>query len=387
MKHVAQVLLLSAALTVLAPAEAGHELPVYPSYYPHEIRIQVVDPASAAALLQDARIHAYLGGDSTFGGKAPATVSDVEFLGSYLMLTSNPASRLLSSKNTRCASMGAMVHGLAAAQGAFVYHPYPVTPYDMDYLHHFDLAHAAKERYRHTPGQGRAAVKPPLKVNAKGQLAERLVGSRWEKAGKAWDVKLEEIDAADLIGSRTTNLDGWLGPPWLKEGWFHAYLMLADGLSDADARQMADSILQRLQRGDYDGLKDKLNLERRLVTLLTQSCNRLIVGYTVKREYFNSEFSAGIENIAYDSHTGFNSPLFIRTVKLKDFPWNGWLRLGVAQRPSAAWNPIGGFTDPVGRLIWSAVGDPALLPAPYGGSWVVNRIGDFQSTLRDEGPK
>ncbi len=31
------------------------------------------------------------------------------------------------------------------------------------------------------------------------------------------------------------------------------------------------------------------------------------------------------ENIAYDSHAGFNSAIFIRTVKLKDFPWNGWL--------------------------------------------------------------
>ena len=51
--------------------------------------------------------------------------------------------------------------------------------------------------------------------------------------------------------------------------------------------------------------------------------------------------------------------MFLRTVKLKDFPWNGWLQLGLDARPSAAWNPIGGFTDEFGRLMWFAVGDPA----------------------------
>src|SRR5437899_6153963 len=43
---------------------------------------------------------------------------------------------------------------------------------------------------------------------------------------------------------------------------------------------------------------------------------------------------------------------------------SGWLRLGVASRPAAAWNPIAGFGDEAGRLVWAALGDPALLPAP-----------------------
>ncbi|HSB71594.1 MAG TPA: hypothetical protein VLT62_19885 [Candidatus Methylomirabilis sp.] len=384
MRRIAQVLLLTLFLAVVMPADAGHELPIYPSYYPHEIQIQVVAPGEAVALLQDARIHAYLGGGSIFGGNSPKTVGHVEFLGSYLVLSSNPASRLLNGKDARCTAMATVLHSLSAAKEAFVYHPYPVTPYDMDYLPHFDLAQAAKERYRHGPDRARPSAGLPVKVKAMGKLAERLVGSRWRAEEMGWDLMLEEIDAADLIQSHMTSLNGWLAPPWLKEGWFHAYLILADRLEEAGARQTADSILQRLERGEYEGLKDKLNLERRLVTLLSRSCGGAVVGYTVKREYFNSEFSAGIENIAYDSHTGFNSPLFIRTAKLKDFPWNGWLRLGIAAKPSAAWNPIAGFTDPVGRLIWFALGDPALLPAPYGGSWVPNRIGDFQLTRRDE---
>src|SRR5262245_6059812 len=53
---------------------------------------------------------------------------------------------------------------------------------------------------------------------------------------------------------------------------------------------------------------------------------------------------------------------------------NGWLKLGIDGRPSAAWNPIGGFTDAAGRLLWYAVGDPALLPAPHNSNWMANRF-------------
>ena len=101
----------------------------------------------------------------------------------------------------------------------------------------------------------------------------------------------------------------------------------------------------------------------------------MVVGYTVRREYFNrSHYSEGLENIAYDSQAGLNSPIFLRTVKLKDFLWNGWLRLGVAGKMGAAWNPVGGFGDAAGRIIWAAVGDPAQLPHPYNSEWIANRV-------------
>src|SRR5262249_24942110 len=85
-------------------------------------------------------------------------------------------------------------------------------------------------------------------------------------------------------------------------------------------------------------------------------------------------FSKGIENVAYDSQGGLNSPIFVRTAKLKDFPWNGYVHLGIATKPAAAWNPIAGFSDPAGRLLWAALGDPAMLPGPYGAGWVANRV-------------
>jgi hypothetical protein len=138
----------------------------------------------------------------------------------------------------------------------------------------------------------------------------------------------------------------------------------------------------RLQSGEMADMAERANLERDLVRRLAAGCRGAVAGYTVKREYFNASFSDGIENITYDGLQGLNSPMFLRTVKLKDFPWNGWLKLGMAASPRAAWNPLGGFTDDFGRLLWFAVGDPAAMPSPYDHGWVPNRISEVEASPR-----
>jgi len=160
------------------------------------------------------------------------------------------------------------------------------------------------------------------------------------KGAKDWDAAVEDIDAEGLLAAHGLSLDGWLGPPWLKDGWFHAYLLEARAPSDAAGRPAVEALYRRLVTGAYENPITRIELERQLVSRLTAGCERVVLGYTVRREYFNAEFSQGVENIAWDSQTGFNSAIFLRTVKLKDFPWNGWLRLGMASRPAAAWNPI-----------------------------------------------
>ena len=352
-----------------APSGAGHELPFYPSYYPQEIRLETLPPAAAAPLLKSAKLHAYVGGDPFAGGRAPADVKPLESLGGYVVVTFNPASPVAASRETRCEAARRIARSLGAAPGLYVPHPYPVTPYHMDYLEHFDLAQSARQAYAAAPSGSSAA----LRVQAKGPLAERLVKAP-AKGARDWDATVEDIDAEGLLATHGLSLDGWLGPPWLKDGWFHAYLLEARAPSDAPGRQAVEALYRRLVTGAFDSPIARIELERQLVSRLTAGCERVVLGYTVRREYFNAEFSQGVENIAWDSQTGFNSAIFLRTVKLKDFPWNGWLRLGMASRPAAAWNPIAGFSDPAGRLLWAAVGDPALIPAPYGSGWVANRV-------------
>lgn len=362
-------MLLAFCLLWAAPAGAGHELPFYPGYYPQEIRVEILPPAAAAPRLKSGSLHAYVSADPFIGGRVPADVKPVESLGGYLVMTFNPASPAAASRESRCEAARRTAKSLGAVSGLYAPHPYPVTPYDMDYIEHFDLAQSARQAYAAAPGGSGVA----LRVQPKGPLAERLVKAP-AKGAQDWDATIEEIDAETLLTAHGLSLDGRLGPPWLKDGWFHAYLLEAGAVSDAASRKAAEALYRRLAAGGFDGDTTRIELERQLVSRLTAGCDRVVLGYTVRREYFNAEFSQGVENITWDSQTGFNSAIFLRTVKLKDFPWNGWLRLGIATKPAAAWNPIAGFSDPAGRLLWAALGDPALLPAPYGAGWVPNRV-------------
>lgn len=341
--------LLVALASPLYDALADDVLEFYPSYYPHEIRIEAIDPASAAKLLAKNSLHAYVGGDPFPGGKPPPGLGHVESLGSYLVATFNTARGAMANRDARCASAGTLASILAAAKGAYVFHPYPVTPFHMDYLHHFDLSESAKRRYDPRPGPSVPSL--ALKIRPNGTLAKQLVPSALRETGPGWDVTVEEIAVDDLVAPHRVGLNGWLGPPWLKQGWFHAYLLHAGTLRQKIAKQAAEALYRRVATGAYGDETERFNLERRLVSLLREGCERVVVGYTTRREYFN-----------------------IRTVKLKDFLWNGWLRLGVEAKPRAAWNPLGGFTDAPGRLIWAAVGDPGQFPAPYNSSWVPNRV-------------
>jgi hypothetical protein len=185
-------------------------------------------------------------------------------------------------------------------------------------------------------------------------------------------------DALEMQASAVVN--GWIGPPWLRKGWFQADLLLGDAAIGPEAKARTAADVERLTTHDYTDAAERINLERDLVGLLSGGCHKTVAGYTVRRQYYNDDYSAGIENIAYDAITGFASPMFLRTAKLKDFPWNGWLGLGTDARPTAAWNPVAGFTDDFGRLMWSALGDPAALPAPNDSGWTSNRISDVAAT-------
>jgi hypothetical protein len=209
-------------------------------------------------------------------------------------------------------------------------------------------------------------------------LAKSLVPADWNTQGSAWDVDIDEVSAADLAAASTMVTNGWLAPPWARSGWSRAARLLAPSVDDPRQQIRVRADLERLESGAFAGTVERIRLERELVSELANGCRALVAGYTVKREYISADYSAGIENIAFDSIAGINSPMFVRTVKLKDFPWNGWLSLGMDSGPAAAWNPIAGFSDPFGRQMWNAIGDPALLPSPNDAGWVLNRISDVR---------
>jgi hypothetical protein len=351
-------------------ARGGHELPIYPSFYPHEIEIRTLAPESAAERLQQGKLQAYVGPGLTFTGNLPADMQAIETLGSYVVVRAKRESARVNA--TPCGVMAAVARDLGRRTDGFVLHPYPVTPFHGDYLQHADLAQAAKAR----------VSEADFPVGDLGIKAGGAFAKFYPPIGEDFDVEIYEIDVGELIATRMLQLNGLMAPPWLKDGWWHAFLVLGDNVNNDNQVQEIESDRQRLMDGDVAGLPDRINVERDLVRVLTSSCRSLIAGYTRKREYVNVEFSAGIENIGYDSLSGLASPMFIRTVKLKDFPWNGWLMLGMRASATSAWNPVGGMTDPFGQQLLFAVGDPALVPAPYDVGWMLNRIADLPASTK-----
>jgi hypothetical protein len=351
---------------------AGHSVGHFPSYYPDEIRIDVTAPEAAGKGLADASMHAYVGGRPRFFGPVPAHVKSLKSLGSLLVLSLDKSSPRFQSTEARCAAVGGILAKLRDGKDAgFVFHPYPVTPYHADYLHHVDLVEAAVAA---VGADSLAGALPEVRLGAKGVLAQAIVEAKLGGVALAADAVLEVVPIDELVTQASVQFSGWTGPPWIKEGWFQAWHVLAPSL-DAEGRAVAEKAYDRLIHGELrGGLVERINLERSLVLALGRGCARVVVGYAEREEFFNEAYPQGVENIAHDAIAGFNAPVFIRTVKLKEYPWNGKLHLGVPAASKSAWNPVGGFTDATARLMWAAVADPAMIPFPFNASWMPNRV-------------
>src|SRR5258707_10167439 len=189
------LLVLVALLATIGLARGGHEVPVYPSYYPHEIRVETMPMGRAADLLRDAKLHAYLGPEPLSPDAVPASVSAVEWLGNFVVVRMNPG-HLAQDERSLCEIVDAIVRDMGvrdmAGRDSFVFHPYPVTPVHGDYLYHVDRAEAEKIRLLGGP----AAPLRKLRVKAGGALAG-LIRPEWRAHGTEWDAALEEIGVAE----------------------------------------------------------------------------------------------------------------------------------------------------------------------------------------------
>src|SRR6516164_7714103 len=159
---------LAVALGISNVARGGHELPMYPSYYPHEITIETIPPERAAPLLIENKIQAYLGPQPRFSGDVPVSIRAVESLGSFIVVLRNPVAPGPTEPASACAAVETIVGDIAGKQD-FVFHPYPITPFHGDYLYHADLAEAAKARFLRTATPTPAAP-ANLRVKASGAL-------------------------------------------------------------------------------------------------------------------------------------------------------------------------------------------------------------------------
>ena len=168
---------------------------------------------------------------------------------------------------------------------------------------------------------GEFASVSSVKIGARGQVAETIVRAQWGHVTDGGDVVIEAVQIDELLAAAGGQFDGWSGPPWMKEGWFHAYLLLAAGL-DAQQRETADGDYEQLIRGATRSLAEHANLERSLVSVLANRCERMVVGYVPRVEYFTEAYPAGSRGSVRlpDSVSGLNSPVFVPHGEAQEIP-------------------------------------------------------------------
>ena len=328
-------------LAVLASwAEAGHEIPYYPSFYPQEITLTVAEPGAARRLFARNAIHAYVG--PIAAPKGAAELAWIESFRAFVVLTFNPASRASPIRANAARRRRVWRRRWPRRGTSTSSTPIPSRP---------GTTTTCTTPTSSRPRRVAPRRREPFRGFACPEASRRLPPARHGGPPTAkWDATLEEVPLDQLLREEATRLDGWIGPPWLKQGWFHAHALSARAVGDPSTRSAVEETFARRVRGDYTSATERLNLERRLVSLVTRGCERIPLAYALRREAVNDSYSEGVENVGFDSQAGLGSSVFFRTVKLKDFPWNGWLRVATATRPAAAWNPVAGFTDEAGAL-------------------------------------
>jgi hypothetical protein len=300
------VAIVCSVVAILCPlsGRAGHESPFYPSFYPQEIRIETLDPVTAAAEWPKTRVHAYVGDEMFAGIPVPADATAVASLRSYVVLTFDAIQGRYAvgraDPASRCTAAHRILPVLVQPRMGYVFHPYPVTPYHADYLEQFDLAHRALLRY----GAQAAGVDSTseLKIRTKGRLAETLIPPGWKADPREWDATLEEIDLDSLVEPEASGPDR--ETPWIKQGWYQARLLYAQRSAGGATGLRTEHTYRRLVDGEYRNDVERINMQRSLVTMLVAGCERVVVGYTLRHEYFNTDYSNGVEDVAFDSQAG-----------------------------------------------------------------------------------
>src|SRR5262249_52705709 len=143
---------------------------------------------------------------------------------------------------------------------------------------------AAAAQARLSAGAGVATAPASLKVKAATATAQGLIRPDRVTQGADFDAEVIAVDAAGLVTSAATPMNGLMGPPWLKAGWFQALRLLGESIDDSAQKQRIDDDVRRLMAGDVADLTERIGLERELVGRLTAGCGAMVAGYTVKRE-------------------------------------------------------------------------------------------------------
>ena len=266
MKRAVAFVLIGIAAAIVTVARGGHELPIYPSYYPHEIEIKVAR-ARAARPRRCARERSR---PMSVAVCAMSARRPSRCARSSRSAPSSPCASIRPPRwrRTRLRPAPPSRRSLRELAGHERFRPASLS------------GHAVPRRLspsRRPRGRRQGALRrltPRRSATSRSRRAARSrnsirIGRRAMRTG-TW--RSVEVDAAGLMDAATLAMNGWIAPPWVRTGWFHAERLLADAISDPAAKAARrrrpaaapGRRLQRAGRAHQPGTRSGAGAHRRL---------------------------------------------------------------------------------------------------------------------------
>jgi len=413
------VLILIFLMLIPNVALAGHENPLQFSFYPHEVRFFKVKPdTDIVKMITETTdtptvkgMHIYLGGINhedaqKLKNKGPIKLLNaIDRIYTIYVNTKQDETNPFSLEDFRKAFLRNIVDRFELASNIPSSEPLfiPITEYHSEYRYLVDLDKMFREEWRYDERLVNSVLGDYLRISGakivNGKIKSRngdditirialpsgdetarrianYVVEKLEKMGfnttllsysggqDEYHIAIRRYEYQDLTLNSLKNVNGiYIGLERYKGIYLASYIY--------------GSVVREYSRLFYGDALDEITyakLLREFILKGVEDSAEQPVIMTYEYYLYNDDYDQGIENMARSPLTGPFSDVFYRTVKLKLFPWNGWLLVGLDEDRETAYNPVLGFNDKWGRNLWMMLSDPAVLLQPYNNSIEPNRV-------------
>jgi hypothetical protein len=359
---------------------AGHELIQYQSYYPHEIRFLDVDNTDLALKLMknttllsaENGLHLYIDRLKKEAARINYTVKYLSHITTIYQLKFKKSNQYFQNNDLRLTiSYGCINREELAKERQSNPLFIPLLPYHRENSYVRDFEGMLKTRMCTDLPDKLSQLKIAF-VNGLEDLANKIIDQIKHNSGYRidakrvdishdWDMLVTILDFSNYTISNLNyingiyyGIDSFDGPFFIKSFFYEE-----SKKPEWNIRNENDLFLYTRMLV-YDWYKNSYNYP---------------LMYDTEYYVFNDDYDVGLHNMAWSPLVGFLEPsAFFRTVKIKLFPWNGWLLVGSPSVDKCRFNPFLVPGDATCYGLWSVLSDPAFVLNPYNLTFEPNRV-------------
>ncbi|WP_448605502.1 hypothetical protein [Thermoflexus hugenholtzii] len=358
---------------------AGHENVQYQSYYPHEIRFLQVDNLDVAVRLfkntttsgRVEGLHLYLGKIGKTEAKANYSIKYLNFITNIYLLRFSEFNRHLQNSKIRSVIAYGCINRNELAKEMLTSPLFiPLLPYHRETSYVKDIEERLKTiectdifqelkilKVGFTAGQEDLADKivEQIKSNTGFKLNAEKVSNPND-----WDILVTRIDMPSYVLSKLSYINGVYYGTDTFEGTTFIKDLFLNGKEKPEQRIISE--------------EDLFLYTRSIVSEWYERGFTYPLMYDIEYYIYNDDYDEGLHNMAWSPLVGLTEPsAFFRTVKIKLFPWNGWLLVGSPTVDKCKFNPFPVPGDQTCYGLWSVLSDPAFVLNPYNLTFEPNR--------------